>query len=486
MNFSKRALWLVTFLFFLLPTSCFALGYEQEPNDTIETATYIDLNTPFQGEKTYSSKMDYYKFTLPADGKVNVSIKNKVGSTWFVTVMDGKQKTYQYFASNSGVEVVDNNIDKTSVDLGLPAGTYYLLVNCDDQTLKVPYEIEVDFKKTDYYEKEFNDSMENATPILINKKYNGLIESEDCWSCAPSQDYFKFKIPADGNVTLTVKNKVGANWYFSVQDVKGKQIQYLPTLSGVEVEDNKLTYKKVNIGLPKGTYYILITGSDSSVDIPYQFEVDFKKSSYYEKEFNDSMETANKIKTNRTYNGTIEYHSSCWSCSSALDYYKFSVPQTGHVDLSLAKKKGHHWSGTLLNGKGEYIYHFDSNTGKKTIRLPKGTYYIQIVSGEGSATVPYKLIASYKVLWGKVLVEKSQVGKITAKSNVEQYQLSKSGKLTKKRTLSKGTEVNVYGTKRIKGTTYYKVGGSYYVKKSSRVNYKKIPSSISKIIKTYY
>lgn len=121
-------------------------------------------------------------------------------------------------------------------------------------------------------------------------------------------------------------------------------------------------------------------------------------SDLYEKEDNDSFDTANVIDTNIAYKGEVS--------SSDSDYYKFSLPQAGsfYIDLSDLDDKYNayhsdndedvdydYYYHVSLYSEDEYlntkeIYSFSSHSGSNNsvnsnkIRLPKGNYYIKITA----------------------------------------------------------------------------------------------------------
>jgi hypothetical protein len=65
---------------------------------------------------------------------------------------------------------------------------------------------------------------------------------------------YKVALPAAGNITLSIKNKSGFEWQGEIVDSIGQMYESLKT------DDSSLTsdYTTTQIGLPKGTYYVVV------------------------------------------------------------------------------------------------------------------------------------------------------------------------------------------------------------------------------------
>ena len=86
--------------------------------------------------------------------------------------------------------------------------------------------------------------------------------------------------------------------------------------------------------MPKGTYYVSVSGGHQSDDYKYaditdyQLKVNYTAESadQYEQEYNNTVENANSISTNSTYTGNI-------SENTDVDYYKFTLDKKSKVKL---------------------------------------------------------------------------------------------------------------------------------------------------------
>ncbi len=100
--------------------------WEREPNEYIETATKIGLNTKYYGS-TFFGDEDYYRFELPAAGLVNFSFQHDYDSDPYTELVlelsDGNASHIEEYKWN-----VNNKKTGTTPVMQLPAGVYYLYV----------------------------------------------------------------------------------------------------------------------------------------------------------------------------------------------------------------------------------------------------------------------------------------------------------------------------------------------------------------------
>lgn len=126
----------------------------------------------------------------------------------------------------------------------------------------------------------------------------------------------------------------------------------------------------------------------------------------FEKEWNDSFDTANKIEPNLAYTGNLNLYSK--GCSEDKDYYKFELQQAGMVQIQYSIKDSENKNTIVLYSEdeegntNEICKVADSWTDKtrysKRYRLPKGIYYIKI-SGtrNGDANISdYQIKVNYE------------------------------------------------------------------------------------------
>jgi CTP-dependent riboflavin kinase len=347
---------------------------------SMEKTVQIDLNKAYSGKLTYDQTEAYYKITLPSDGNVTLSIKQQAGASWYGSILNSKGETYNDVITSSS----DSTMGNATTEVGLAKGTYYVIIEDYYGTLQKNFQFTVNFTAGSTFEKEFNDTVATATAMKLNQTYKGNLSYDDV-------DYYKITLPEDGNVTLSMSQLAGNSWYTRIQNEKGDVYTYLVTDSSNSVKGNATT----EIGLPKGTYYLVVDSDYGAVNKPYEIKAAFEASNYYEKEFNNTVATANTMKLNKTYKGEIGYDDQ--------DYYKITLPSDGVVTLSMNQTPSAQWYAHIQNSKGDIFedLYTDSSSlvkGKATtvVGLPKGTYYIYVDNNFGAQHKQYEIKAAFK------------------------------------------------------------------------------------------
>ncbi len=362
-----------------------ASWYEQEPNDSLYAADkiYVD-GAGVGGEISERNDVDYYKFTMPGAGFVSLSFThdyvNNDDLTWRVQLLDKSGATIYTH------DVKGNQTYTISKHVGLAAGeTYCLSVESGDHTggymdwSSTPYLLRVNYGKVKLYETEFNDSMSSADPAKVNTEtyYHGAEKT------GGDEDYFKFSISKPGFISMTILHDYidssDEMYYFALLKSDGTPI-YSTSSTGRTTE-----MRSCRVGLPAGTYYIKVNFGWRSPSKDYKFRINYAQSSMAETEFNDSMATANPIKTNQSINGNI-------MDSGDVDYYAFNMPSDGYISLSLnhayINSDNTYWKVQLYRKSNGKLLHTAYYAGNETqgrscrIGLPAGDYYACVLRND--------------------------------------------------------------------------------------------------------
>ncbi len=240
----------------------------------------------------------------------------------------------------------------------------------------------------------------NNTPtyISLNSRIKGSIRS--------SSDYesYVFEITKDGALNLSMEHEdffdsSKSGWSVTLYKImEGKNREY-KEVAFYESFWNDMVTDWATVGLGKGTYVIMVEPGLYFLQNDYTLVTEFTATSTYEKEFNDTKETANPIQV-----GYGKYASSVTrSEGSDIDWFEFNIEEDSTVDISFTHPDGTFpqvgWRVTLVNENDEKITQFTSrltDTSIKTgsIGLKAGKYYIYI---EGQSS----LCDEYTILVGK-------------------------------------------------------------------------------------
>lgn len=184
-----------------------------------------------------------------------------------------------------------------------------------------------------YYETESNDTYASADILSINAYIGGCINKSS------DKDVYKITTPKNGKLSLLFNHKyaekaTGWNvtiYYYVNGEYKEIDKTYITTTA-------KETYKLTTIGaVSGGEYYIKINGTssfsgESVVNHEYIIENAFSATEYYEKELNDSYNTATNIKLNKLYNGCIT------GKSDSKDIYRITTKEKGKLSFAFKHK----------------------------------------------------------------------------------------------------------------------------------------------------
>jgi len=225
----------------------------------------------------------------------------------------------------------------------------------------------------------------NAMSISVNRAYKDNISQKY------EQDFYKFTLSSPGCVYINFKHEnlfdKNEYWDATIFDSETNEIS-LCTFIGTDT--NVDSFK---VGLEKGTYYLRIRGGGwyrnglaystcfSATD--YTFDLKYTSSKYFEKENNESYNTATPITLNKTYSGSINE-------GRDLDFYKFTLDSAGSIHLDFEHEnlydQNEYWDAVIYNIETNEIsyYTFKGNENKVStykIGLDKGTYYLRIRGG---------------------------------------------------------------------------------------------------------
>lgn len=432
-------------LFFLV-LSVFLIGPDKSANAAYgsDNKTYAPLITsgnPIQDTlESYSDEL-YYRFEIKETRKVRLAINNIEDVELVGEIVDGNDNGYAKVITDE-----KSLVGQSATEVGLKKGTYYVKITSDTYFYNENYPVKFTLTDTGIgtYEIENNDSPNTATPIVLNKQYTGSIQ----WSYGQDTDYYKFELTKAGKVNIALSRVPGTQWNLEVFSELNKEYAYDQfTTNGNEFASG---VESVDIGLPKGKYYIKVSSEKNTFNVPYKLKVTYKSTDSFETEYNDTIPTAMPIKLNKTYSAVINN-----SSDNDTDVFKFNVPSSGNVKFTMTQLAGVRWNVYIYNTAGTELLDFSTDSSNaaakyltQTKYLSKGTYYFYVsrqYSWDDSA------------LWKPYSFSISQQTPTPKKSNVViKNNKGKNDTITVKG-LKKGSVVRVYNAKKskvlVKGTS---------------------------------
>ena len=253
-------------------------SYETEPNNTTETATPLTTNAAVTGNISYKGDIDYFRISLPATGSLILSFSAASSietGNWTVLLYDKNEKLLQMERVGLGGEV--NGLARTN-KLGkvrLPAGIYYIKVAAYSDILSssAEYKIFAAYtpERSAKFEKEFNDTAETATNLLINAPVTGNMSNAD------DRDYFKFTVAEyrDLKIKFSTPDAINQNmWTIYLQDSKGGVVTYYAGQTGT-VENGARIFSSPDLNLDPGLYHIVIFPYTSPAGAAFYSNADY-------------------------------------------------------------------------------------------------------------------------------------------------------------------------------------------------------------------
>ena len=268
---------------FIVTTTSEDSKFETEPNNKIEEAksnNIISLNSQVTGNLQSSDDVDYYYFSVTNPGKINITFTHdkidESGTVWSMELITENNDEAVISKDIKGSETTTKsdtiNVSPSNQD------NFYLKIYSDYNHYASDYKIQVNFtefsevttqKNGSYsYDKEPNNDIQTATPISLNKKIEGNIQSED------DLDYYKFTVNKDGKLNITFSHPFIDNndtsWSLSILSESSPD-----NLLEFNVDQNMATTKSDTIRISKGTYYLKIGKSYEYNNDSYTFKINF-------------------------------------------------------------------------------------------------------------------------------------------------------------------------------------------------------------------
>ena len=350
------------------------------------TPSYITLNSNVIGSLESEDDYEAYIFEVEEDGVLSLRLDHtdivdtsRVG--WTVTlykIIDGEQREYKeltYFES------FWNEVTSVWGETGISKGTYCIVVNPGSYFIESEFILVTMFTATDVYEKEPNDTVDEATLLQVKYgKYAASSNREEGFD----MDWFVFELTEDSCIDLSFSHADKAfpsiGWSVTLYTDNFEIItQFTSALNEVLVQTGV-------IGLRSGKYYIKVESQTNMVDT-YTLLVGADEAINTEFELNDTPETSTQLPEGVTITGSLADR----LLGLDKDYYEINVPAEGIINLEFTHeliqgdKKG--WNIRVIKPMEDGSYYevvrkvskWNEECNRiKNLGLEAGTYFICI------------------------------------------------------------------------------------------------------------
>ncbi|NTW33576.1 MAG: T9SS type A sorting domain-containing protein [Bacteroidetes bacterium] len=304
-------------LFFALTVIGFPLFAfsESEPNNDYTQANTLGVNSSDAGTLTESTdNNDWWKITIPADGKLVVNTTSAATMDIDLTLYDinGTSVIASYDTSNGIHEATHYN--------SLMPGTYY--VNAHRWTGSGSYTISSIYTATAFAnDTENNDTYSTAITLPLNGNSTGHLNFYSN-GYTDIDDWWKIIIPADGKLIVNTTSDATIDIDLSLYDINGtSNIASYDTSNGI----HEATHYN---NLMPGTYYVKAhrwTGYGSYTISSVYTATAFANDA----EINDTYTTAATIPLNGSTTGHLYFYSNGYT--DVDDWWKVGVLSGGNL-----------------------------------------------------------------------------------------------------------------------------------------------------------
>lgn len=346
-------------------------------NDGALNATILTSGHAVSESLDAGTDVNYYKFDMTKQGYFTISFQTEalegIGDGWKVSLLNANMENIGYYKVGTSLN---------SLPLPLKKGIYYITVEAYNNYISyapigVSYSLRVDAVESSTWECEDNNTSATATDISCEESYSGYL------FLANDVDYYKVTTTKNGCFRVSINITDGQapigntdGWRLTIYDKNLEEIKsYSYIKSGVT---------SAILPYGNGTFYIKVEAvytSSAPKDTIYNLIVNEIETSTWEKEKNDTAQTANVIDIGVTYSGNL-------TSGSDVDYFKFTTSHAGSFSIDFGPAPG---EDTSLVNDGWYLRLYDKNLdlinyyyGVKDqftsdpVVYSAGTYYAQV------------------------------------------------------------------------------------------------------------
>lgn len=301
---------------------------EYAAGSSMSTATPVSIGSNYTGEISTSNKLDYYRFTIPSSGRINLITSAYMSKVdYYIYDSLGKELWHSIPVWNDITKIISTN---NTVDL--TSGTYYFAISRYAYSTSLKdgkYSFVINFATANESFTETgsgsNNSMASANIISLNSEYRGQIARND------KVDFYQFTLQKSGRITLTTLADISTVDYY-IHDSTGKELWHIiPSWNTT----TKLISTSNTIDLTAGTYYFVISYYAYSTSSPtgnYTFQLSSMDAGESFAESgngtNNTIYAANPIALQTRYQGQL-------ALNDSKDFYQFTVASSGNITVAV-------------------------------------------------------------------------------------------------------------------------------------------------------
>jgi hypothetical protein len=297
-------------------------------NISFEKARELSFDTSIAEETSGSDNLRYYKFSLSSASELILRGTRTYRYEIHFYIYD-EDLTEVYHCGSSAYGSTDY-----SLSTYLTGGNYYLKITSGASLSFTASKNALKETLTETQTKN-NDLTTSAYSINLQKKYKGVLAAND------EIDFFKFNVPAKGNININVLNSTDNTMKIVVYD---KNLNM--------VGSNTLSSGKSTVGtltLASGNYYIAFTQNNSRYGVgSYTFTLDYSVSA-------PKAPTLRSVKNLSGKKLSIKWKKVSGASGYELQYATNKKFKSGLVKKTLSKNKTSATYKKMKKGKTYYV-----------------------------------------------------------------------------------------------------------------------------------
>lgn len=385
---------------------------ESEPNNDFSNADLIPCNNYISGNFKSSDDCDFYYFTTDEKISFQITLKHDYNDSdndfCNVSVFSSDDLENELYEKQVGIK----ESEVTSPRIRVDKGTYYIKFDpgysISENLNKYEFIVSTQ-NEADGFETEPNNSINEAksnNSILLNKEITGNIQTNQ------DIDYYYFSVSNAGKLNISFSHdKIDEDntlWKIELLSENSNEPLIKQDIKGTQAltQTDMIIPSYENGGK---NYYLKIYTNYNYSDIDYKICVNysaFPDSSEddnglykYDREPNNSIDTATKIGLNENIEGNIQ-------STNDVDYYEFYVSGDGQLSIQFSHdfvdSDSNSWKVYVLSEiSSENLLEFsvaqnESSFTSDTIRVPSGTYYLKIEPTYNYNNNPYNFKINFK------------------------------------------------------------------------------------------
>lgn len=347
---------LAAFIFSLFVLAGISMDCFADSHSDAKKAKEITINKIVTDTLESPDAQHWYKFKITEPGYFRVCLGPNAKAAPEDIQSGWRFYVYKNGSFNEEISLKDNIIAyEKSQYIAFSPDTYYIKVINErtesyNATNNAPFDLKVEFTKSNKWEQESNDSFEKANAISVNSVcYGSLYRNED-------EDWFKYTVTEDGihsfsmapDAQMSDSDSINDGWDYAVYS----SIRKIAINSKTKVI--KLNYSK-KYQLKKGTYYIRIKANGSFDNQNpkgqvYNFKVNFEP---YKQAIARETVNVSKVKAAKK-KATIKWKKI--SYASGYEIYRSTKAKKGFKKVATVSSKKNSYVNKKLKSKKTYYY----------------------------------------------------------------------------------------------------------------------------------